>query len=126
MNNADAVVVYLERAELSSLEALFALMAPDSDQPGITQRFAFMAGPARQLRHQLLSALDHPDAQSVQGEIRVDLSLSGDDIEIISHFIRKVRLSELIAAIQDEERATEASLGLWKLADAARPITLEF
>lgn len=125
MNNADTFVVYLDSAELSSLEALFALLESDNNTE-LAQRFAFMTGPARQLHEQLRSALDHLDKETRFNEVRIDLHMTPDHIEILSHFIRKVRLSELVSVIQDEERATEASLGLWKLADAARPITLEF
>lgn len=125
MNDSGTFVIYLEKTELSSLDNLLALMESASDA-SLTQRFAFMMGPARHLRKQLISALDHPAVLMPSGEVRITLNLSSNQIEILSHFIRKVRLSDLTSAIGSDNAATEASIGLWKLADAARPITLEF
>ena len=126
MDASAEFTVDLENTELSGLIRLFDLMEPNADQAGIGERFAFMVGPARHLREQLSAAKNQPHSQTDSDTIRVYLKISADQIEILSHFIRKVRISELVSAIQDEHTATEASLGLWKLADAARPITLNF
>ena len=118
--------VSLDRDELLALETFIRAFSDTTGSDAVSSYANLSVGTADYLRQYLNHACSSMEAKRVTDPIFLSLNLGDEEADLLAHWIGRLTVSDIENVVDDADIADTASLALWNLRLALKPMSLGF